>query len=439
MRFTFSVFLSVSCLISLFSFSSCQLSYCKGKPNNSPIITGAPVFVKQVANGKLYKIGKGDETISLVHVWGTPFEMGVAEGILLKEQIEAFYPAEFNHFVEMGVEFLDKYVDPEIAYYISKYGFEAGLDLTWQMVKDYTPEYFLDEMKGIASVTNVSFETILQLHMLPELVKAQCSIFDAWGKATIDGRLIQLRALDWDTTGVMQNYPVVTIYHPNADMGHAFANVGWSGWVGLLTGMSSTEMAISQKVQDHALGTTSRIGYPFHFLMRDVMQFDNDLDAAITRMINARRTVAIWLGVGDNKCPCANLFQYSHSELVVIDPNTVIYYPSNESKYEHPLIKDIVYWGINQQCLSAVLQQQYGNISGEDAILNIIPLSQTGELQAVFFDLTNMEMYVSNAAATGESGPLFAYERSFVKFDMQSLFAEKPPTIDANSIANIVT
>jgi len=239
--------------------------------------------------------------------------------------------------------------------------------------------------------------------------------------------LYQLRALDWDTSGPLQEFPLVTIYHP--DNGHAFANVGWAGWIASITGMSSAQMAMSEKVTDHDFGTTSRLGIPFNFLIRDILQWDADLDAAISRMANAARTCAIWLGCGDGKpyMHRANLFQYSYSNLLVINPQTVIPYPSNETKYEHPLLQDVVYWGVHQQCYSALLQQQHGNITGPDTIKNIISLSKTGDLHAAIFDLTNMQMYVANARAPGESGPLNAYDRPFVFFDMNTIFNEKPP------------
>jgi len=407
--------------------AQCQLSYCTGQPNLNAPQTDAPVFVKQVPNGKLYQVGKGDERFWLVHVWGSAYEMGFAHGSLLTAQIQQFLPAVLEHFIEEAEAEVDKYINDQWAYYVSKYGLEAALDLTYELTREYTPQYFYDELNGIAAATNVSYNMLLQLHMMPELLKAQCSIFGAWNTATPDKHLIQLRALDWDTSGPMQNFPAVVVYHPSNGNGHAFANVGWTGWIGLLTGMSAVQMAISEKVTDHVFGTTSRIGYPFHFLMRDVMQYDENLDAAITRMSNARRTCAIWLGVGDNKLYRANLFQYSYSELVVIDPDTVIDYPSNETKYEHPLIPDVVYWGIHQQCFSALLQQQLGNITQLNTIRNVIPLSQTGDLHAAVYDLTAMTMYVANARGDGETGPLQAYGRPFVFLNMNALFAEKPP------------
>ena len=39
-----------------------------------------------------------------------------------------------------------------------------------------------------------------------------------------------------DITGPFKNYPQITIYHPNSGNGYAFANIGWTGWIGSITG-----------------------------------------------------------------------------------------------------------------------------------------------------------------------------------------------------------
>jgi len=322
---------------------------------------------------------------------------------------------------------VEKYIGPDLATYVSDYGLRAALDLEYEMTRIWSPQYFYDEMKGISDSSGVDYSTLVQLQMLPELVKAGCSIYGAGKTATPDGSLYQLRALDWDVSGPLQNFPVVTIYHPAE--GHDFANVGWPGWISSITGMSSAKMAMSEKVTDHLFGETSRFGIPFNFLMRDVLQFDSNLDAAITRLSNAKRTCAIWLGCGDGKPDTNrfNLFQYSASDLVVIDADTIIQYPSNSSKYIHPLIKDVTYWGVKQQCYSALLQKQRGHITPETTISDIISISQTGNLHAAIYDLTNMWMYVANARGAGESGPLNAFDRPFVRFNMTAMFSESRP------------
>lgn len=52
-----------------------------------PIIDGTPMFVKEVHNAKLYVAGKGDDEIQIVHLWGSPFEMGYAHGTIQKERM----------------------------------------------------------------------------------------------------------------------------------------------------------------------------------------------------------------------------------------------------------------------------------------------------------------------------------------------------------------
>jgi hypothetical protein len=52
-------------------------------------------------------------------------------------------------------------------------------------------------MRGISEASGVSLKIIRRIHMIGELTKGTCSMFGAWGKATADGKAIQLRALDW--------------------------------------------------------------------------------------------------------------------------------------------------------------------------------------------------------------------------------------------------
>lgn len=58
-----------------------------------------------------------------------------------------------------------------------------------------------------------------------------------------------MQALDWDTTGPFQAYPVVMVRHPSdPDDGHSFVTVGYAGEVGAISGYSSAGVALSEKV-----------------------------------------------------------------------------------------------------------------------------------------------------------------------------------------------
>ena len=36
--------------------------------------------------------------------------------------------------------------------------------------------------------------------------------------------------------GPFKDYPQVTVYHPGSSRDFAFANIGWTGWIGSITG-----------------------------------------------------------------------------------------------------------------------------------------------------------------------------------------------------------
>ena len=90
----------------------------------------------------------------------------------------------------------------------------------------------------------------------------------------------------------------------NEDQGVSFANVGWGGWIGSITGINEKMLAISEigvSHPDNTFGRESRHGIPFTFILRDVLQFDSHLEDSMDRMKNAHRTCNLILGVGDGK------------------------------------------------------------------------------------------------------------------------------------------
>ncbi len=145
--------------------------------------------------------------------------------------------------------------------------------------------------------------------------------------------------------GPFRDYSQITVYHPSEGNGHGFVNVGYTAFIGGLTGMSAAKLGISEigaAFADASFGEMSRMGVPFVFLLRDILQFDYTIDDAINRMINSRRTCDLMLGVGDGKLNEFRGFQYSYSVLNIF--NDLNLKPDNSTW--HPKIKDIVYWGM---------------------------------------------------------------------------------------------
>ncbi|XP_070541872.1 protein dcd1A-like [Ptychodera flava] len=411
------------------------------KPNLNPIQTDPPVFVRQTENAKLYTVGKGDDIINVLHLWGNPYERGFAHGTIMKEEASAMMKAVWGYFEKEIIDAVNSTVPGFFKEWflkdVANLGLDVALDLEKAATKPYTPQYFYDEIQGLADGAGVDVKIIERIHLIGELTKGSCSMYGAWGKAVpLPNSVMQLRALDWASDGPFQNYPQLTVYHiddSNATNGHSFVNIGWSGWVGSITGMSSTQMAISEigvAYPDDTFGKESRFGFPFTFLLRDILQFDNTLDDSINRIANAHRTCDLILGVGDGKLNTFRGIEYSAEVSYFFDDINMR--PVAEW---HPKIENVVYWGMDwldpgySSVLGRQLQKYHGNITAENTIRDIVSIVQTGDLHIAVYDLTKNIMYVANARKDNAGGPKNAYDRPFIRVDAKKLFDEHKPTV----------
>ena len=316
---------------------------------------------------------------------------------------------------------------------IMKMGLTAALDLSYQRTAGYIQPYVMQEIQGVADATGLDVVDIRNVMWLGEITRGACSMFGASGSATPDGKLLQLRALDWDVDGPFRNYAAVVVYHPNnATDGHPWANVAFSGFTGSVTGFSSAQLAVSEigvSYPDASFGPETYLakGYPFAFLIRDVLQFDRSLDEATSRIQGATRTCDFILGVGDGVRNDFSGFRYSPREARVVKPSTLL--PDNATW--HPKIDDVVYWGMDWICpndnrmLSHQLQKYHGRLTAEVTISDVVSYVSTGDVHIAVYDHARMQMYVATARPDGAAGPLPAYQRQFTRLNMAALFSER--------------
>jgi hypothetical protein len=355
-------------------------------------------------------------SFSLVHLYGSAYDMGLAAGKLQRDRVRSFYGDTWSYLESQvtSVEFLDS-LPTWLADAIADVGLDAALDATYAASRLYTGSHFYEEMQGISDGSGVEYMEIVRLHMLAGLTQGKCSMFGAWGSATADGHTLQLRALDWDMNGPFRDYPQLTVYHPTE--GHAFVTVGFTGFIGGLTGLSSALLGISEigvSYPDATFGSESRLGLPFIYLLRDILQFDTSVDDAVERMRGTRRTCDLILGVGD-----ATTFrgmEYSYSTLDVFDDKNMR--PRNDTW--HPHIEDVVYWGMDWLCpaysymLSTGLTRFHGNLTGDVAARFISAPQHSGTNHIALYNLGSREAWISFGAPTTVGGPPNAYARPYL-------------------------
>lgn len=58
------------------------------------------------------------------------------------------------------------------------------LDLNYIITRKYTPDRWDEEFKGIARGSGVSIHDLRRINLIPELLKASCSLGGWWDKST---------------------------------------------------------------------------------------------------------------------------------------------------------------------------------------------------------------------------------------------------------------
>jgi len=169
-------------------------------------------------------------------------------------------------------------------------------------------------------------------------------------------------------------------------------------------------------------------GYAWNFLYQDILQFDMDTDAALSRIGTANRTCAIWVGLGDANGNDGSggfkLVQYAQQTFNVLNDRNFPAYPP-----AHDLFKQLVFINKHVQpssepCMNDLMHAVHGSVTGRAAAQYVSALEQTGNCHIAAWDFAADEMLVANASPAGDP----AYNAPFVSLSLSALWAEAPPS-----------
>jgi len=448
-----SVHFALLCLLAIVNSVQLVDPSCKGKYNTNPIIRDEPTLISSVPNGKRFSVGSGYNKINIVHVYGgTPYDMGYALGKMMSKELAVLIP-EYFAYLEKTIADVIKILPPLIANWIAELGLDGALDLNYEITREYTPPWYEEELRGLAAGSGLPYDKFRRINLLPELIKASCTVLGAWSGSTEASTLLHLRALDWDSLAPIASFATVTVYHPNASYpgyaehfhkyykqqnytSHAFANFGYIGLIGSLGAYSEASVGLGEKVWiTEEKDITTRLGNPWTYVLRDVVQFADSIDSAITMFANAKRTCSLHLGLGsysrnstthDDDEVGFRAIEYSAKELNIFNWQDMYNTPA------HPQLKDVVYWDkhvqpSNNPCLGSLLVDGYAHLDAESIIRNVTSLAETGETLNLILDYGENAAYLAYSAPNDPQGPLEAYNRAHTRLDMAKLFAEPRP------------
>jgi len=340
-------------------------------------------------------IGEQGNEITVVYLKGSPYQMGYIHGSLFKDVIPDLYNAILGAAKE--------------------YASLTLLDIAYNQMEPYIPEAYKQEMQGLADGAGVDVKTVHRIHAIPDLSELDCTFFAAWGNATVDGALVQIRALDYATGLHLQEHPAILVCQP--DSGRRFVNVGWLGFIGVVSGMNYDGIEVSEIGDDFDRANQSLAGEPMPFVLRDVIQYTQTLDEAVSLVKNALRTSSYLFCIGDAKIPAARSLKTGRTVFEVYSDET----------NPNALLDDVVYFsmGVGSSWNNQVynfLQPKHGNIDVNTGI-ELMQQLGTGDLHSVAYDPAHNRLFVANAGVDETD----AFRRSFVEFDLgraDSIFAD---------------
>ena len=338
--------------------------------------------------------------LHVLHLKGTPYEMGYQHGALMKEDVKAMF---YSLLVKRGEQEIDvNGIKIKPRYIVRKVS---------KLQRKYVPKKYYEEMQGLAAGSGLSMEDVITANFIPELF--HCSGFAIMNSATKNGELYHGRVLDYAVDWQLQEHAVVIVAEPKG--GIPFVNVSYSGFIGSVTGMNSSHVSIGE-MGGRGLGHWE--GVPMSFLVREVLEKAKTLEDAIAIFRDNKRTCEYYYVIADGKTNQAVGMEASWNKFMTVKPNHAV--------TKLPIaIKDAVVLssGDRYKELTKRVQAGHGTFTEKTAIhLMDCPVAMKSNLHNVLMAPKSTKFWVANASKDKKPA---AYQK-YHPFQLSKLLKKKP-------------
>jgi predicted choloylglycine hydrolase len=234
--------------------------------------------------------------ITVVSLKGDPYEMGYAHGVLLKEEMkpwvkEALYWARTQYF---GTSFLENIISDRA-----------------KEVKQYIPEQYIAELKGLAAGSGFDYEFIMVLNIALDTAWSffSCTSIAVKGQ---DGKLIRSRGLEFQLgqgTSILIEPHILFINQ--SSQGYAFASVQVPGMIGATTAMNETGLNLG--LHSIAGASSHWKGVPNGILDRKIIEYADSVEEVGDILKKTHRAFPTMIMVTDLKK--ARIYEYDSADI----------------------------------------------------------------------------------------------------------------------------
>jgi len=309
----------------------------------------------------------------VLHLKGTPEQMGRQHGTLLKKEI-----ADLVEHMLFGVGVGSSFEKGR--------WFFGEIEAAQARLMPFTDPRYIREMDSMALAAGLPREELRVANFFPELF--HCSGFALFGKATEGGKMYHGRILDYIRGLGLEQNAMVIVMQP--DKGNAWVNISYAGFVGSVTAMNEKHVSIGEM---GGRGEGNWDGKPMAQLVREVMEKANTLDEAVAIMRKGPRTCEYYYVIADAKTKRAVGIAATPDKFEVIEPG------ASHPQLPHA-IKDSVLMsaGDRYEELARRVKAGHGRFdAGSARDLMKRPVCMTSNIHSVLFEPESLDFWVAIA------------------------------------------
>jgi len=368
----------------------------------SGILTSPTQQPRRVPHGELRWI-EGQRVV-LLH--GTPGQVGTAHGQLLRSEAQACIDSVLHAFGTVQTIRTGRW-------------FRHDLEGAYTRLSPHIPSRHKQETRSLAGSLQLDTQLVQALNVFPELF--HCSGFALFGRATRDGKLYHGRVLDYMTTIGLQD--AATTFVVKVDGRIPFANVGYAGFIGSVSGMNARGVSLGEM---GGKGEGQWDGAPMSTLMRRALEECHTLEDVMRLWESSPRTCEYYYVFADGKT--------NRAVGVAATPDSIEWvYPGRS----HPRLGEgipdaiVLSAGNRLATLRQRVQSRYGQFDARlGKWLMSRPVAMESNLHNVLFVPADGIFYVANAS---HAKP--AAERPYVKFNLHDLLRSMQPATSKDTAA----
>ena len=342
----------------------------RGRPA-SPALCGAD---RVLWAGRGLRLERKGEYPLLVFA-GTPEEMGRQHGELCKEEIQRTY--DCLRLVAGG-------------YLLMKNEwFHDTIREVQSRTEDLLPSRFLEELDAMSAAAGLAAAQGREIAFFPELF--HCSGIAARGKATVDGKVVHVRVLDYMRDIGLQDIAQVQVYLPEGRI--PWMTVGFAGFNGTVTAMNAEGLAMGEMGGG---GEGNWDGLPMSYLMRRIMEECSTVDEAKKMLMETPLTCEYYYVLSDRNGSMVAVEARAGESPLFLAPGE-----------EHPLLRqsfEDIAWitaPSRQEALCKRLEEHYGRLDVE-TMKEVVrrPVAMASNLHDAIFLPETLDLHFAYADAT---------------------------------------